>query len=225
MRVPGDDLLEGFVGDGADGNQVAVDDEGGRLVDAGVLCELDLRGDLGLGSGCCGAGFHGGGVGSGGGHGAVKGLLGEFGRERFLVGKDLVNVGEEGSVTLGLCNAVAVRGALGGIGVDLDQREVLKNEVRTREVADQILDGYPAGYRAVFLLNASLTAFCVVVAAVMIHHKELVRGDEEALRRAARAIVQPGDKERGQEDDVAGQNIRLEELRSTHVSNEKHNES
>ncbi len=51
--------------------------------------------------------------------------------------------------------------------------------------AEQILDGYNSGVRAVFILNASLAALCVVVSAVMIKHKELVRADDADLKQAA----------------------------------------
>ncbi|TFY63560.1 hypothetical protein EVG20_g6268 [Dentipellis fragilis] len=52
--------------------------------------------------------------------------------------------------------------------------------------ARAILAGYTSGYRIVFVLNASLAAMCVAVAAVMIHHKELTRADDAEMRRRAR---------------------------------------
>ena len=52
--------------------------------------------------------------------------------------------------------------------------------------ASRILDGYDSGFRTVFILNAALAAIATVVSIVMIHHKELTRGDEEQLRAEAR---------------------------------------
>ncbi len=51
--------------------------------------------------------------------------------------------------------------------------------------AEQILNGYNSGIRAVFILNASLAALCVLVSATMIKHKELVRADDADLKKAA----------------------------------------
>jgi len=61
--------------------------------------------------------------------------------------------------------------------------------------AEKILDGYTSGVRAVFILNASLAAFCVLVSAMMIKHKELVRADDADLKKAAihAAAVKSGD--------------------------------
>ena len=53
--------------------------------------------------------------------------------------------------------------------------------------ASQILSGYTHGVRSVFLLNACLAALCVLVAYVMIHHKELIRADEVEMRKRAKA--------------------------------------
>lgn len=52
--------------------------------------------------------------------------------------------------------------------------------------ASRILDGYNSGFRTVFILNATLAAIATIVSVVMIHHKELTRGDEEQLREEAR---------------------------------------
>lgn len=52
--------------------------------------------------------------------------------------------------------------------------------------AARILDGYTNGFRIVFIMNATLAAIATVVSIVMIHHKELTRGDEEQLRAEAR---------------------------------------
>lgn len=51
--------------------------------------------------------------------------------------------------------------------------------------AEQILHGYNSGVRALFILNASLAALCVVVSALMIKHKELVRADDADRKKAA----------------------------------------
>ncbi|KAJ4478463.1 MFS general substrate transporter [Lentinula aciculospora] len=46
-------------------------------------------------------------------------------------------------------------------------------------------NGYTKGFRDVFLLNAAMSATATLVSAVMIEHKELLRGDEEQLRKEA----------------------------------------
>ncbi|KAJ3550297.1 hypothetical protein NM688_g5094 [Phlebia brevispora] len=51
---------------------------------------------------------------------------------------------------------------------------------------DHILSGYNNGFRTVFIMNATLAAVATIVSVVMIHHKELTRGDEEQLRAAAK---------------------------------------
>lgn len=48
-----------------------------------------------------------------------------------------------------------------------------------------ILDAYTRGVHIVFILNAALAAVCVLVAAVMIKHNELERGDEAEMRQHA----------------------------------------
>ena len=79
----------------------------------------------------------------------------------------------------------------------------------TPAVAEQILDGYTSGFRAVFILNASLAAVSVVVAALMIRHKELVRADEAALKRTAREKAE----HEGQESHLE-QGLQLSSLRA-----------
>ncbi|KNZ72287.1 hypothetical protein J132_04081 [Termitomyces sp. J132] len=44
--------------------------------------------------------------------------------------------------------------------------------------------GFTKGFRLVFILNAALAAVATVASVFMIKHKELTRGDEEALRKA-----------------------------------------
>ncbi|KAL5536247.1 hypothetical protein ACEPAF_68 [Sanghuangporus sanghuang] len=51
--------------------------------------------------------------------------------------------------------------------------------------AQFVLAGYTHGFRIVFVLNASLAALCVFVAAIMIKHKELIRADEVEMRKRA----------------------------------------
>ena len=58
------------------------------------------------------------------------------------------------------------------------------------ETAGLILEGYMRGFRIVFIVNAMLSAIATVVSVVMIHHKELTRGDEEQLRAEARKRVE-----------------------------------
>lgn len=78
--------------------------------------------------------------------------------------------------------------------------------------ADHILDGYNDGFRAVFIMNATLAAIATVVSIFMIHHKELTRGDEAQLRaEAAKA-----EKEKVSHDgkDGAGNDIEMGALRA-----------
>jgi hypothetical protein len=56
----------------------------------------------------------------------------------------------------------------------------------TSHERDVLLAGYITGYRAVFLLNASLAAVAVVVTFFMIHHKELTREDDAIRKEEAR---------------------------------------
>ncbi|KAL5510892.1 hypothetical protein ACEPAG_4649 [Sanghuangporus baumii] len=60
--------------------------------------------------------------------------------------------------------------------------------------AQSILVGYTHGFRAVFVLNASLAAFSVFVSAIMIKHKELIRGDESEMRKRALEDLQAREK-------------------------------
>ncbi|KAJ7734576.1 MFS general substrate transporter [Mycena maculata] len=50
---------------------------------------------------------------------------------------------------------------------------------------DILLHGYTKGFSDLFIMNASLTVFATLVSVLMIKHKELSRGDEEALRQQA----------------------------------------
>jgi hypothetical protein len=60
-------------------------------------------------------------------------------------------------------------------------------------------DGYTKGFRSVFLLNASLSAFATVVSIVMIKHKDLNRDDH--LKKAQRNERKKHDEEKGGDDD------------------------
>lgn len=49
--------------------------------------------------------------------------------------------------------------------------------------SDYILGaGYTKGFRAVFILNATLTALATLASIVLIKHKELIRADENKLK-------------------------------------------
>lgn len=64
---------------------------------------------------------------------------------------------------------------------------VLGSKGISPSTANHILwHGYTRGLRAVFLLNASLAAFAVVVSVFMIKHKELTRGDDEVRKAEAK---------------------------------------
>ncbi|KAJ3859621.1 MFS general substrate transporter [Lentinula novae-zelandiae] len=60
----------------------------------------------------------------------------------------------------------------------------------TSSQADHILvQGYNKGFKDVFILNTALTILAFVASVVMIRHKELLRGDEEALKKEAKAAL------------------------------------
>ncbi|GJE94633.1 MFS general substrate transporter [Phanerochaete sordida] len=67
------------------------------------------------------------------------------------------------------------------------------------DAADRILDGYNNGFRAVFIMNATLAAIATVVSVLMIRHKELTRGDEAQLK--AQAKIEEKQRE-GVSDDI-----------------------
>ncbi|KAJ3853512.1 major facilitator superfamily domain-containing protein [Lentinula lateritia] len=58
------------------------------------------------------------------------------------------------------------------------------------QAADILSKGYIKGFRDVFLLNAAMSATATLVSVVMIKHKELLRGDEERLRKEAAEALQ-----------------------------------
>ncbi|KAF8520350.1 MFS general substrate transporter [Hysterangium stoloniferum] len=63
---------------------------------------------------------------------------------------------------------------------------IFQNQLNvTSHERDVLLAGYISGFRAVFLLNASLAAVAVVIAFVMIHHKELTREDDAQRKEEA----------------------------------------
>ncbi|KII90650.1 hypothetical protein PLICRDRAFT_107434 [Plicaturopsis crispa FD-325 SS-3] len=53
------------------------------------------------------------------------------------------------------------------------------------DAADILAHGYAHGIRTVFVLNAALAVIAVGASLALIRHQELVRGDEEALRKEA----------------------------------------
>ncbi|KAH9944596.1 MFS general substrate transporter [Amylocystis lapponica] len=56
----------------------------------------------------------------------------------------------------------------------------------TRVQAARVLTGYTRGFRAVFVVNASLSAGATLASVCLIRHKDLERGDEGRLREAAK---------------------------------------
>ena len=70
--------------------------------------------------------------------------------------------------------------------------------------ATYILKGYNNGFRAVFIMNATLAAIATVVSVLMIRHKNLEREDEAQLR--AQAANEAGEDIKGhvrdESDDV-----------------------
>lgn len=59
--------------------------------------------------------------------------------------------------------------------------------------------GYTAGFRLVFILNASLAAAAAITSFFMIKHQDLTRDDEEKLRAEALAALR--DASQGQNGD------------------------
>ncbi|KAJ3890263.1 major facilitator superfamily domain-containing protein [Lentinula edodes] len=65
--------------------------------------------------------------------------------------------------------------------------------------ADYILvKGYNKGFKNIFILNAALTTLAFVASVVLIGHKELLRGDEEQLKKEAKEAL----RERAGENSV-----------------------
>ncbi|KIP08655.1 hypothetical protein PHLGIDRAFT_365365 [Phlebiopsis gigantea 11061_1 CR5-6] len=60
--------------------------------------------------------------------------------------------------------------------------------------AAHILSGYNNGFRAVFIMNATLAAIATVVSVLMIRHKNLTRDDEAQLRARAQKEAHESDK-------------------------------
>lgn len=56
--------------------------------------------------------------------------------------------------------------------------------------ADYILvKGYNKGFKNIVILNAALTTLAFVASVVLIGHKELLRGDEEQLKKEAKEAL------------------------------------
>lgn len=76
--------------------------------------------------------------------------------------------------------------------------------------ASTILGAYTTGVHTVFILNAALAAVCVFVAAMMIRHKELTRGDEAEMRRRALVEEKVGNDEKGEVPSKEKEGIQVE---------------
>ena len=89
--------------------------------------------------------------------------------------------------------------------------------------ADRILDGYNDGFRAVFIMNATLAAIATVVSIFMIRHKNLSRDDEAQLRaqaeKAEKQAAEP--KVGGHEEDIEMGTLHAEE-ESDHAGDKMH---
>ncbi|KAF5364758.1 hypothetical protein D9758_009296 [Tetrapyrgos nigripes] len=82
------------------------------------------------------------------------------------------------------------------ISVVIDDPTILSNSniisslgISPSEASSILNHGYTIGFRDLFFLNAALSSLATVVAVVMIKHKELIRPDEEELRRKAKEEV------------------------------------
>lgn len=63
--------------------------------------------------------------------------------------------------------------------------DIAASLVLSPQQATHILRGYNDGFRAVFIMNATLAAFATIVSIVMIRHKNLERDDDADLRAQA----------------------------------------
>ncbi|KAF8878963.1 major facilitator superfamily domain-containing protein [Infundibulicybe gibba] len=72
----------------------------------------------------------------------------------------------------------------------------------TAAAHDILMHGYVNGFRAIFVLNAALSALAMVVSMLMIRDQELTRGDEEELREMAMEWLARGDAEAHREGEV-----------------------
>jgi len=79
------------------------------------------------------------------------------------------------------------------------------------EQASEILNhGYTKGFRSVFILNASLSAFATLTSIVLIKHKELTRDDDKMRKDSAKQaskedqadLEKSGEEDSGREGDV-----------------------
>jgi len=82
------------------------------------------------------------------------------------------------------------------ISVVMDDPTILSNVTAysslgiSPESASYVLNrGYTVGFRDLFFLNAALSVLATIVTILMIKHKELLRGDEEELRKKALSEV------------------------------------
>ncbi|KAJ3877101.1 major facilitator superfamily-domain-containing protein [Lentinula edodes] len=71
-----------------------------------------------------------------------------------------------------------------------DPSAISSLSISPSQAADILSKGYTKGFRDVFLLNAAMSATATLVSVVMIKHKELLRGDEERLRKEAAEALQ-----------------------------------
>ncbi len=144
-ELVGDDLLQGVVGDivvgdFADGDLAAVDEENGGLVHVDILAEFDGGVDGSFGGCGVGAGADLHRVEADFGDCVGEGRVGGLRREPVLRGEDGVSELEEGLVAGLLCDADAVGGSLVRFGVNRGQREILKDEMRLGEIAEEAVD-------------------------------------------------------------------------------------
>jgi hypothetical protein len=88
--------------------------------------------------------------------------------------------------------------------------------ISSSEASNILNRGYTIGFRDLFFLNAALSVFATVVSVLMIKHKELIRGDEEELKRKAKEEVM----KRNQSGNASAQEIPREKISSENQSGE-----
>ncbi|KAJ3840523.1 major facilitator superfamily-domain-containing protein, partial [Lentinula raphanica] len=79
----------------------------------------------------------------------------------------------------------AITTVIGNPSLLTNSTAIASLDINASQAATILYKGYTIGFRNIFYLNAALSAAATVVSIVMIKHKELLRGDEEELRKEA----------------------------------------
>ncbi|KAJ3725155.1 major facilitator superfamily-domain-containing protein [Lentinula raphanica] len=79
----------------------------------------------------------------------------------------------------------AITTVIGNPSLLTNSTAIASLDIDSSQAATILYKGYTIGFRNIFYLNAALSAAATVVSIVMIKHKDLLRGDEEELRKEA----------------------------------------